>query len=155
MVSQLYHPSVSSYMKRTRGKKICENCKKEYDCVHTKQKYFSNACQKDFEYNQKIAEWKNSSIIDCALSISKYIKRYLFAKYDSKCSRCGWGEINPFTLRVPLDVEHIDGNYMNNSESNLTLLCPNCHSLTKTYKGANRGHGRHNRMQRYKAGISY
>ena len=34
------------------------------------------------------------------------------------------------------------GNFENNSETNLTLLCPNCHSLTPTYKGANKGNGR-------------
>jgi hypothetical protein len=25
---------------------------------------------------------------------------------------------------------------------NLRLICPNCHSLTPNYRGANRGHGR-------------
>ena len=49
----------------------------------------------------------------------------------------------------------VDGNYTNNKEENLTLLCPNCHSLTKTYKGANKGNGRHNRMKRYYDGKSY
>ena len=39
-------------------------------------------------------------------------------------------------------VDHIDGNSDNNSEENLRLICPNCHSLTSTYRGANRGHGR-------------
>lgn len=39
-------------------------------------------------------------------------------------------------------MEHIVGDYTNNSEENLILLCPNCHSLTATYKGANKGHGR-------------
>ena len=43
--------------------------------------------------------------------------------------------------------EHIDGNYMNNKEENLILLCPNCHSLTQTYKGANRNHGRQGRKK--------
>ena len=46
---------------------------------------------------------------------------------------------------MPLEVEHIDGNYLNNSEENLDLICPNCHSLTATYKGANKGKGRKER----------
>lgn len=33
-------------------------------------------------------------------------------------------------------------NSENNSEDNLRLICPNCHSLTSTYRGANRGQGR-------------
>lgn len=43
---------------------------------------------------------------------------------------------------IPLEIDHIDGNSENNSEENLRLICPNCHSLTATYKGANRGKGR-------------
>jgi 5-methylcytosine-specific restriction endonuclease McrA len=56
--------------------------------------------------------------------------------------RCGWDEINKYTNKIPLEVEHIDGNWKNNKEENLELICPNCHSLTKTYKGGNRGKGR-------------
>ena len=46
---------------------------------------------------------------------------------------------------IPLEVKHIDGNYLNNSEENLMLLCPNCHSLTSTYKGANLNRGKKER----------
>mgnify|MGYP006337132947 CR=1 FL=1 len=73
----------------------------------------------------------------------------LFEKYNNKCCKCGWGEINPYTGNIPLEVEHKDGNYMNNSEDNLELLCPNCHSLTSTYKGANKGKGRISRNKYY------
>ena len=74
--------------------------------------------------------------------ISNHIRRYLLQKYSNRCSRCGWGEVNPYSGLVPLEIEHIDGNYQNNTETNLILLCPNCHSLTSTYKGANLGKGR-------------
>ena len=57
--------------------------------------------------------------------------------------------MNLFTKKIPLEVEHIDGNSQNNKEENLTLLCPSCHSLTKTYKGANKGKGRKHRRSRY------
>jgi predicted HNH restriction endonuclease len=46
-----------------------------------------------------------------------------------------------------LEIEHIDGNFENNAEENLELLCPNCHSLTSTYKGANKGSGRKERKK--------
>ena len=74
--------------------------------------------------------------------LSMHIKKYIFEKYNYQCSICGWNKINPYTKMIPLEIEHIDGNFENNSEDNLTLLCPNCHSLTSTYKGANFNHGR-------------
>ena len=66
-------------------------------------------------------------------------------KFGNKCSRCGWCEVNPITNKVPLEVEHVDGNYLNNSEDNLDLICPNCHSLTPTYRALNMGNGRKDR----------
>lgn len=86
--------------------------------------------------------------------LSRNIRRYMLKKYDYKCSRCGWGEINPYTNTVPLEIEHIDGDYTNNNEDNLDVLCPNCHSLTSTYKGANKGHGRQERLQYYEYTIN-
>jgi hypothetical protein len=38
---------------------------------------------------------------------------------------------------IPLEVHHIDGDKLNNVESNLKLVCPNCHALTDSYCGKN------------------
>jgi Zn finger protein HypA/HybF involved in hydrogenase expression len=86
---------------------------------------------------------------------SSHIRRYLFLKFGNKCCECSWCEINTLTGKVTLEVEHIDGDYKNNREENLKLLCPNCHSLTPTYRALNRGKGRHLRTARYKEGKSY
>ena len=47
--------------------------------------------------------------------------------------------------QIPLLADHIDGNWRNNVENNLRLLCPNCDSLSPTYAALNRGNGRKNR----------
>jgi 5-methylcytosine-specific restriction endonuclease McrA len=70
------------------------------------------------------------------------LKHYIFKKYEYKCCLCDWSKKNPFTNTLPLEIDHINGNSNDNSEENLRLLCPNCHSLTSTYRGANRGNGR-------------
>ena len=86
---------------------------------------------------------------------TKTLKRFLIENYGDKCMECGWCEINKVTGKVPIELEHIDGNSENNSLENLKLLCPNCHSLTPTYKALNSGNGRYKRMERYKEGKSY
>ena len=71
-------------------------------------------------------------------NLSKYIRKYLFIKNSCKCEKCSWGEKNIFTGTIPLEIHHIDGDYTNNKEENLQVLCPNCHSLTETHKSHNK-----------------
>lgn len=41
-------------------------------------------------------------------------------------------------IKISLELDHIDGDTSNNVKDNLRYLCPNCHSITDTYKGKNR-----------------
>ncbi len=125
---------------------ICANCGKK---ILNRKKFCNNSCQKEYQYNQYIEKWKSGQINGTRgeYQTSMYIKTYLFKKYDNKCAICGWGKRNPYTNKIPLEIEHKDGNYKNNKEKNLILLCPNCHSLTSTYKGANMNHGRKSRKK--------
>ena len=134
---------------RNRENNKCIYCGKP---LKRGKKYCSNKCKCEKEYEDWVSRWKNGEEtgLKGEYGISSYLKRYLFEKYDSKCAICSWSERNPFTDTLPLEIEHIDGNYENNSEDNLILLCPNCHSLTATYKGANRGKGRKGRKGRKK-----
>ena len=56
--------------------------------------------------------------------------------FEPRCYECGLTEWMGET--TPLELEHIDGNSKNNNLENLTLLCPNCHALTPTYRSKNR-----------------
>lgn len=85
----------------------------------------------------------------------RWFKRYLIFKFGESCMECGWNKINSKTGKIPIELEHIDGNHKNHNISNLKLLCPNCHSLTPTYKGANRGNGRYVRRENYSKGKSF
>lgn len=139
----------SEHFNKGVNKRFCLYCGKELISSRSAHKFCDNKCQNDYEYKQYIERWKQGleNGISGSYSTSKYIKRYLFEKYDNKCCKCGWGETNPYTGNIPLEIEHKDGNYTNNSEDNLELLCPNCHSLTSTYKGANKGNGRKERSK--------
>jgi hypothetical protein len=72
---------------------------------------------------------------------SRFIRRYLLEKFGS-CEMCGWAERNPITGKIPLHIDHIDGDWRNNRPDNLRLLCPNHHALTSSYGALNRGKGR-------------
>jgi hypothetical protein len=60
---------------------------------------------------------------------------------EERCALCG---IEPMWLGepLPLEVDHIDGEWRNNRIENLRLLCPNCHSTTDSYRGRGKGRAR-------------
>jgi hypothetical protein len=70
----------------------------------------------------------------------------LIFERGKKCEICGWAEVNPHTKRIPIELEHQDGDCYNNKYGNLSLLCPNHQSLTSTYRGANARKGRGRKM---------
>ena len=133
----------AKYNNRLREKAVytCTHCGKEMD---RNKKFCDNKCQADYEYKEYINRWKagKEDGITGRFGVSRHIRRYLYEKHNNCCEKCGWNEVNPHSSRIPLEIEHKDGDYSNNKEENLELLCPNCHALTSTYKGANKGNGR-------------
>lgn len=130
----------------TRKQKKCLSCDKV-----TTNKFCDSICQAQYRQDIIFSKIENG---DITLPTQHY-KKYLIYKHGEKCMECGWCEINLVSQKVPIELEHIDGNSDNNSLDNLKLLCPNCHSLTPTYKALNIGNGRHSRMIRYKEGKSF
>lgn len=63
------------------------------------------------------------------------LKPHLIEERGHKCERClleDWqGD------KIPLEVDHSNGDRTDNSEQNLKLLCCNCHALTSTWRGRN------------------
>lgn len=120
---------------------FCLNCGKKIKHNNSSyNKYCSNKCQSYHKYKEYISKWKNGEEngMRGEYGLSKHIKRYLLEKSNHKCEKCGWGETNQFTNTIPLEIHHIDGDYTNNKEENLQVLCPNCHSLTETHKSHNK-----------------
>ncbi|MDO8495431.1 MAG: HNH endonuclease [bacterium] len=111
-------------------------------------KYCSNACQIEYQYKIYIQKWKEGRVggVQPSLGIvSRHVKNYLRKKFGDKCCLCGWSRTNIKTGKVPLVADHIDGDWRNNIEDNLRLICPNCDAIGPTYAGLNRGRGRKSR----------
>ncbi len=54
-----------------------------------------------------------------------------------KCEECGWDK-KSVDGRVPVELDHINGDRYDNRIENLRILCPNCHSLKITHRGKNK-----------------
>ena len=72
-----------------------------------------------------------------------HLKSRLFKElnWEHKCSFCNkieWKSIiTNKNEKIPLELDHINGNNKDHRLENLRLLCPNCHATTSTYKGRN------------------
>ncbi len=134
------HSCSMAYINRTSKRKYfpkkCPICDKEF--TDQKNTCCSKECRKEYNYRVYIEKWlKGTESGNNKHSISPYVRRYLFNKNSNKCQICGWSKKNKYSGNIPLEVEHKDGDCFNSKENNLMLLCPNCHSLTRTYKALN------------------
>lgn len=118
---------------------VCQHCGKSFiKYPSSNGKYCSRECASAHKIQQHIEAWKLGEISGTvSYTCSNFIRNYLLQKHNYRCEKCGWGEINPFTGKVPLQIHHIDGNSENNTEENLQVLCPNCHSLTNNFGSRN------------------
>lgn len=81
----------------------------------------------------KIKKYKETSFDNLGASNKR---RRVFEEQNHTCVKCGLSEW--LGNQITLELEHKDGNPNNNSRDNLEGLCPNCHSLTATWRGKNK-----------------
>ena len=85
-------------------------------------------------------EWLagGSAVRGVSLQMKRGIREYLLSNAKHKCQKCGWGKRHPQDGRTTLHIHHIDGDAHNSNPNNLSVLCPNCHSLTDNHGARNK-----------------
>lgn len=135
-------------IKPTPEPKVCEWCKKEYkgerrhfcnwDCMvqFRRSTIKPTRTREEWKREQKertIVYWATIPFNDMGWDRKR---TRVIEEQSGACNRCklsSWLN-EPLTL----EVDHIDGDNKNDARENLEALCPNCHSLTPTWKGRNK-----------------
>jgi len=118
--------------------------KKQLGTSHNKIQEFIRL--QNIEYDPKKAQRHEDRLTTCVkdyfienssasnVRINSILKQFNILDHIN-CNACGlshWGEV-----KLTLDLHHINGINTDNRIENLCYLCPNCHSITETYrKGA-------------------
>jgi 5-methylcytosine-specific restriction endonuclease McrA len=105
-----------------------------------KGKQFGSNPDKNRAVSKTLHDKSCAKFIAGNMTTRSVIRRHLAILKGYKCEVCSVSEWN--NQPITLQVDHIDGNASNNIVDNLRLICPNCHSQTKTFGGRNKGSGR-------------
>jgi len=132
--------------------KLCIFCSKK-PIKKGATKYCSTRCQKEYELKIRIDKVLKTGVLYDRDTQRKSGKNILLRLRKHQCEICYTTEW--MGQKVPLVMDHIDGDSTNNNLSNIRLVCGNCDMQLPTYKSKNIGNGRHVRRQRYNDGKSY
>ena len=120
----------------------CVYCKTEYTATRwAKGLYCTQTCSAKHVKEKKIEAWLAGEVKGWSgktVQLSPFIRNYLKDTRGTACSKCGWDEYHPIDGRSLTEIDHIDGDAHNCAPSNLQIICPNCHSMTPTFRARNK-----------------
>ena len=132
----------------------CEVCNKQFKnifslsahSIHCKLKQAGKKTCQHFDGKRgwskdKVLKPKEEIFVEGSTNSTSYVKsaiRVLKLK-EQCCESCR--VVDWLGKEIVLELHHINGDSNDNRLENLTLLCPNCHSQTPTFRGKNRTTG--------------
>lgn len=99
--------------------------------------YSGNKGTKGFERPQtrkSALEYLQSPFVKSHILRQKLIEDGIRKYCCEICNNIEWNGVP-----IPLELHHVDGNHYNNTLENVQIICPNCHALTDTNSGKNKG----------------
>lgn len=116
---------------RTLHKRIA---KEKIDISHIPIGPNANKGRKKGEWKRPIEYYLCRKRISSGINLKKRLIEEGLLKEE--CAVC---KLKPMwnNEKLVLQLDHIDGDFINNTLENLRLICPNCHSQTKTFAGRN------------------
>ncbi len=126
----------AKFNNRSRVKFVCKGCGNPTHSVN--RDYCTGECKQ----NHLERMWFAGEIDgNGTYSVRSFVRKYLHKKSNDSCELCGFSTKHPDGNSI-LQVDHIDGNWLNSTPQNVRLLCPNCHYLTPNHGARNMGNGR-------------
>lgn len=105
----------------------------QLDTSHYRKQGWSKGLKVKPYYLRRLDELLNENVSVNTTSLkSRLLREGVFERRCYKCLNTSWNGQG-----IPLELEHVNGVRTDNRLSNLTLLCPNCHAQTPTYRGKN------------------
>lgn len=125
---------------------VCLHCKVHYKPLkNAKGIYCSVKCQAQLKQKTVIDAWLSGihpGYTGKTLQLCNAARTWLHQTRGTACSQCGWDQRHPDDGSVLTEIDHIDGDAKNCRPDNLRILCPNCHSMTSTFRARNKSSSR-------------
>lgn len=108
------------------------------DCSH----FLGKASNRGKSLNRRVTYQLSEILVRNSSFQSHKLKNRLFSEKIKmrSCEICSWAKVS-VDGRIPLELDHINGDRHDNRIENLRILCPNCHSLQSTHRGKNKKKG--------------
>ena len=119
----------------------CKCCSNIFVTRNKDAVFCSISCQQRDLYNKNVERWLlglDNGWKGKTKQLKNFVRKYIYESCGSACSICGWDERHPSDGAILTEIDHIDGNAANCSPNNLRVLCPNCHSMTPTFRARNK-----------------
>lgn len=110
------------------------------ECAASTSHFTGRGWCKGMKFENKVPRVALEDILVKSSTFQSFkLKKRLFKMEIKKkeCEQCGWCKMSE-DGRIPLELDHINGDRHDNRLENLRVLCPNCHSLQSTHRGLNR-----------------